>query len=119
MSISFNPNANPIDPFRTPDGYFGDFTARIMDRIPKETISVKPVRRTLWQVVRPYLSAAAVIAVVALGTKALQQGTPATGYGSATQTVVATADDNLSQDELYSYLMLDDQSIYAYNNDQQ
>ncbi len=120
MTNPFTSTTPATDPFRMPDGYMDDFTTRLMARIPEpEHVSVKPIRRSLWQTVRPYLSAAAVVAVVALGTKALQQNTPASGYETATQTTVANASDNTQQDELYSYLMLDDSSLYNYNNEQQ
>lgn len=119
MTTHFNPDARPADPFRIPEGYFDSFTARMMDRIPQPEVQKKPIRLSLWQSLRPYVSAAAVIAVVALGTKAMQNATPATGYDNNAKTVVATANDNASQDDLYSYLMLDDQSIYAYNYEQQ
>lgn len=113
MTIPFNPTANPVNPFRMPDGYIDDFTSRLMARIPEPQEAAKPVRRTLWQTLRPYLSAAAVIAVVAIGTKTLQQRKPAMGYANNTQTAEATVADNAIQDELYTYLMLDDQSLYT------
>ena len=118
MTIPFNSTANPVNPFRMPDGYIDDFASRLMVRIPEPSEAVKPVRRTLWQTVRPYLSAAAVVAVVALGTKALQRSEPATGYANDTQAAVVTVADNSSQDEFYSYLMLDDQSLYTYDYEQ-
>lgn len=117
MTIPFNPTADPVNPFRMPDGYIDNFASRLMARIPETSETVKPVRRTLWQVVRPYLSAAAVVAVVALGTKALRQREPASGYAN-TQTAVVTVADKSSQNELYTYLMLDDQSLYTYDYEQ-
>ncbi len=119
MTIPLNSSASSQQPFRVPEGYFETLTSRVMAHIPETTSPAAPQRRTLWQIVRPYLSAAAVVAVVALGTKSLQQSVPAAGYQQEVQTQVATAADNLLNDELYSYLMLDDQSLYNYSDEQQ
>ncbi|MBP3227845.1 MAG: hypothetical protein J6M53_03555 [Bacteroidaceae bacterium] len=117
MTIPFNPAAEPVSPFRIPDGYFDTLTERVMAHVPEQAPAVQLPRRSLWQVVRPYLSAAAVVAVVALGTKALQRAEPAAGYAAPTQFSVATAPSNALSDDLYSYLMLDDQSLYAFNDE--
>lgn len=45
-----------------PDGYFADFTARMMERIPQDTPCTGAERRTLWQRVRPYVYMAAMFA---------------------------------------------------------
>lgn len=118
MNTPFKLPTPAVPPFRVPEQYFSDFTDRVMAHIPETTSAHKPLKLSLWQAVRPYLSAAAVVAVVAIGTKALQQTTPATGYGNETQLSAVTAEPTESQDELYSYLMPDDQSFYAYQDEQ-
>ena len=118
MNTPFTLPTPAESPFRVPEQYFSDFTSRMMARIPEAKSVEKPHSRSLWQTLRPYLSAAAVVAVVALGTKALQRTTPAPGYGMETQYSAASIDQADSQDEFYSYLMLDDQTIYAYQDEQ-
>lgn len=119
MNTPFTLPTTPDSPFRVPEAYFSDFTSRMMARIPEPVTNVKPLKPTIWQMVRPYLSAAAVIAVIALGTKAMQHNNTATSYPHEKQlsTVVTTPTD--SQDELYSYLMLDEQSLYNYQDELQ
>ncbi|MBQ7635193.1 MAG: hypothetical protein IJS89_06455 [Bacteroidaceae bacterium] len=118
MTIQFNPDAPRCDAFKVPDRYFDALPARVMARIPEVAAEERTVRRPLWHVLRPYLSAAAVVAVVALGTKAIQQREPAAGYGMQTQSAAVVAEENIQQDELYSYLMVDDHNLYPYSDEQ-
>ena len=104
MNTPFTLPSTPDTPFRVPEAYFSDFTSRMMARIPE---------------VRPYLSAAAVIAVIALGTKAMQHNNPATDYPDEKQLSTVSTTPTDSQDELYSYLMLDEQSLYNYQDELQ
>lgn len=50
------------DGMTVPEGYFSDFQARMESMLPEHKIVERPVNRTRWQIVRPYVYLAAMFA---------------------------------------------------------
>lgn len=63
QQLSNIPNKNP---FRVPDGYFDDFSARLQHRIDAEKIIVPSQRNRFIRILKPALSLAASLALIAL-----------------------------------------------------
>ncbi|MDR1161175.1 MAG: hypothetical protein LBK45_02440 [Tannerellaceae bacterium] len=57
-------------PFKTPEGYFEDFTSRMMSQLPEKKYE-QPKKVTLMERVRPWLYMAAVFAGLGLFFKAI------------------------------------------------
>lgn len=60
---------NPLYPYSTPEGYFGDFKSRLMDRIREEERAeelLEQHKRPILEVLKPYLYLAAMFVGLAL-----------------------------------------------------
>jgi hypothetical protein len=53
------------DPFKVPEGYFEEFTARVMEQLPELSVE-KPKMTNLWERVKPYIYMAALFAGISL-----------------------------------------------------
>ena len=107
------------NPFRVPENYFEDFTARMMSRLPAEEETTTKVvsmdshkRHSKW--VSWLTTAAAVLAGVVIGLYIVdnQQQTPA-----PTTTLTYAAVQSVSEDEyedVAEYAMIDAGDVYAY-----
>lgn len=121
-------------PFKVPEGYFADFTTRLMAQIP-EAATVAPVAlqckaggyprpgfTPASRIVRfiPWLGTASVAALVALFA---QINIPAT-YDKgdvmpelSLQTSTMTSEEAAEADALYDYMMLDNSNLVSYASD--
>ena len=54
-----------VDPFKTPEGYFENFTNGIMSQLP-DVVREDPVNVNLWQKIRPWVYMAAMFAGIVL-----------------------------------------------------
>lgn len=95
---------------RVPEGYFDDLAVRVMARIPKEeettsTATLVPRRRRWWMW---SMGAAAAIALV----MGFVQMLPSLTQGGAEET--ALLDDDVYEQQVLDYAMVDDADIYAY-----
>lgn len=107
------------NPFRVPENYFEDFTARMMSRLPAEEETTTNVvsmdgnrRRNKW--VSWLTTAAAILAGVVIGLFIVdnQQQTPA-----PTTTPTYASVQNASEDDyedIAEYAMIDAGDVYAY-----
>lgn len=119
MQFNFNSQQQPRDPFVVPEGYFDTFASRLMAQLPEAEApaSVAPVRMTLLQRLKPWLSAAAVIAVVAVCTQALRHRVPQLTQHNYTHTAQASSAD-VEADNLSNFYLFDNQAIYDYTTEQ-
>ena len=106
------------NPFRTPEGYFEDFTPRLMARIQSEStqaparpttiqLTVKPVRRLI------RYAAAAVIAGICIGTGTYLYNQRSNASSPAAMMADYVLDDD-DLDEVLEYEMLDNNQIAYY-----
>lgn len=93
------------NPFRVPDGYFDEFTARLMEQIPKDGGQAKTLSLRSW------LYAAACIAVAAVMVLTYYFQQPMEAQPSVASTETNT--DNTYIDEVADYAMIDNAEIYA------
>ena len=103
------------NPFKVPEGYFEQLTAKVMDRLPEK----KRVRKTVFRQLRPWLYAAACvcfgvfIAAIAFSNKTENAATPQQVAVTTEQTETDVYySDNYIEEEA-NYAMVDNQEIYA------
>ncbi len=103
------------NPFTLPDGYFEDFTRRLMEQLPTEnTHAAKRSQTVTWRRIAPWISTAAVFCGLLFGAHAyLQQ--------SESAYAVSLLDDETSSSYSDEYIeaiidnsMMDDYTIYCY-----
>lgn len=87
------------DGMRVPDGYFADFARRMEAALPEqpwEKPEAKPVPRTLWQAVRPYVYMAAMFAGIWCMMNLFDLIRPATSsvYPEGNSTLTAAINDD-------------------------
>ena len=93
------------NPFRVPEGYFDQLSARVMEQLPERQRKSRLVQLRPW-----YYAAACVAAVAVMGlTFHFHAGT---GQSSAVA-YAETNTDNTYIDEAADYAMLDNNEIYA------
>lgn len=65
MSTDINNNHNSLkdNPFKVPNGYFEDFSAKVMARLPDYPVAQeKPLNLSVWKRIMPYVALAAMFA---------------------------------------------------------
>lgn len=101
------------NPFTVPEGYFEQFTERLMEQLPDLPAAEEaetPVI-TLWQRVKPWFYLAAMFAGVIFSAKLFLQ----TAEGQAD--TVAQTEEQLTDEEIdtmMEYAMVDDYTLYRY-----
>ena len=107
------------NPFRVPENYFEDFTARMMSRLPAEEEATTNVvsmdghrRRNKW--VSWLTTAAAILAGVVIGLFIVdnQQQSPAPTTAPTYASVQNTSEDDY--EDIAEYAMIDAGDVYAY-----
>ncbi len=103
------------NPFRTPDGYFEQFAAKMTAQLPEQpqhTQKAKPVllEKARRVALRPWLYAAACVAAVAVLGLTFLFNQPETAQP---QPAIAQSVDNTFIDEAADYVMIDNMDIYA------
>lgn len=107
------------DPFAVPQGYFEQLHANLASRLPlalAEPQKARIVPLTGWQRVRPWLSAAAVVALMAITTHTLRSRVAADAQ-YVTTGIIAMNGETAESDAVYDYLMLNSNSIYEEYDD--
>lgn len=107
-----NKLAGKHNPFKIPDGYFEDFTEKLMERLPDSV--VVPQEVTLWQRVKPWVYMAAMFGGLMFAIKSMQwishrNDSPATN--------IAVNVKNIPEEELdpmVQQTLMDDYSLYEY-----
>lgn len=102
------------NPFTVPEGYFGQLTAQVMDRLPEK----KPAKVAIMKRLRPWLYAAACVCVgVFVAAVAFNQQTEDL---QGQQQMANMGQENVNYysdsyiDEAADYAMIDSQEIYSY-----
>ena len=98
-------------PFRVPEGYFSDFSAKMMEQLPETTARTIPMPTSRWHKWRPYVAAASVCAVI-FGAGLFYSNhfaEPAPSYTAAKATAVESTIDQAAD-----YVMIDNEDIYSY-----
>lgn len=112
-------------PFKVPEGYFDDFTVRMMDQLPGQAVVRQAVvcdlKPSLWKRYRKAIAVAAasvVVGMMGLGTY-LHNGKTATDKEQLAGTASsATATSSYSSADAFAdYAMLDTDDMYAYMAD--
>lgn len=119
------------NPYNVPEGYFDNFTGKMMDRLPERTFDDLPARRvTLWDKVKPIVYLAAMFAGIALmfavADDIMRGGktdTPATNVAANSENMTVPAGDSdidMAADYC-NYVLneteMDDYSMYLYMED--
>lgn len=110
-------------PFKVPEGYFDDFAARMMERLPDQG-DVRPavfreLRPSLWQRWRKAACVAAAcvaVGVVGVGAYMHHEG-GARGNAQVAAAQAQAAPSYSSADAFADYAMLDSDDMYAYMAD--
>lgn len=104
-------------PFTTPEGYFDDLTARIMEQIPDNTAKdnltacavSQPRHRQLWSNITTVAASLVLIAMVAARLLSAPDSPKQSAQSDAQQ--ISTEDYN---EELMNYAMMDNMDVYCY-----
>lgn len=110
------------NPFSVPDGYFDEFSSRIMSRLPKEsnTKVFEPVKITRGSFMMKIISIAASVLLV-LGVTGLffnKSNIHDKKVGTASNHIVNTVVSDTYIDQAADYAMMDNQDIYACLSDE-
>lgn len=101
-------------PFTVPEGYFEQFTEKLMGQLPDTTHNAEerdtPVI-SLWQRVKPWIYLAAMFSGVMFSAKVFL-GTDAGQAESMAQTEEVLTDEEI--DTMMEYAMVDDYTLYRY-----
>ena len=98
-------------PFRVPDNYFSDFTAKMMEQLPETTARTVTMQTSRWQRWRPFVAAASVCAII-FGSGLFyfnHQTETDASYTAANSTAVES-----TLDQAADYAMIDNNDIYSY-----
>lgn len=101
------------NPFKVPEGYFGQFTAQLMDQLPEKEQKPAPVvrlhRTRSWHMVR-YAVAAAICGIAFLGTYFLRLAHSNPESSMAYQSTNAETEE-VYMDDLLDYAMVSNHEI--------
>lgn len=101
------------NPFKVPENYLEDFTENFMARLPEEHKLPSPRRLSLWNRIVPYLSTAAVIALVFTATRSFHESFHTEfNKGYTENTGLTSKAETTESDAAYDYLMIDALSLY-------
>ena len=110
---------DPVNCFQMPDGYFDELKSKVFYRIHSEEVrEAEPVpeKRSLLDVLRPYLYLAAMFVGMALLFKALPLITPPGATNTEEAQVQAMSDEEpiheISEEEFRQYLLEETQDEY-------
>ena len=105
------------NPFKTPEGYFENFTRNIMEQLPEKEIQAVP-ETTLWHRIRPWMYMAAMFCGLMFGARLFLHDTETTQEESASslQLFSSTLPDEYI-DPIVDQTMMDDYTLYQYLTD--
>ena len=97
-------------PYSTPEGYFDDFTARLLERLPEVEAAPEP-RVTRWSRVKPWVYMAAMFCGLMLSVRMLV----GTGGGDSDMTGETISGYTVEElDAIMDKTMMDDYTLYQY-----
>jgi hypothetical protein len=103
-------------PFKVPNGYFEDFAAQMMDKLPEREARIIEMKPRGWRKYRPFAYAAACVcaAIFCVGTYLHSSNGDEMG-----QTVASVQPKSTYSaiDEVADYTMMDNVDFYAYMSD--
>lgn len=107
-------------PFKVPEGYFDDFTTKIMAQIPGEpeavgqtAVSAPEQKVTLFARIKPYLYLAAMISGLAFGVKVYKYQQQYYAQKHQTVATVTPTQADSYVDEICDFAMIDDHDVFA------
>lgn len=98
-------------PFRVPEDYFQDFSAKMMAQLPETTARTVIMHTSRWRRWRPYVAAASVCAVI-FGAGLFYNTHYADSVPAHTAAKAVAVDTNI--DQAADYVMIDNEDIYSY-----
>lgn len=103
-------------PFKVPNGYFEDFAAQMMDKLPEREAKVIKMKPSGWRRFRPIAYAAACVcaAIFCVGTYLHSNSGDELSQNVATVQPKSTYS---AIDEVADYTMMDNVDFYAYVSD--
>lgn len=113
-------NKDKKNPFSVPDGYFQNFNAEIMNKLPEKSIEKKPKVIPLWKHASRWVSAAAILtAVVFIGLEYMNSGTGSINNAKSMTPSKVVAVENVSNNnndyEYYEFIQ-DEAARLAYRD---
>lgn len=108
------------DPFKAPEGYFGQFTARLMEQLPEKDsgCAMQPhrTRRLLRLTFIRYAAAAAVCGAIAFGTSrlAIRHNSMERNVTGTTYAAAPTGTDDVYIEDALDYAMVSNNEIALY-----
>ena len=104
-------------PFKVPNGYFEDFAAQMMDKLPEKEAQIVRMKPHGWKKYRPFAYAAACVcaAIFCVGTY-LHSNSSEEQLSQNVATVQPTSTYS-AIDEVADYTMMDNVDFYAYVSD--
>ena len=102
------------NPFKVPEGYFADFTSKMMDKLPEKMKVPENARISTWTKLKPLLYMAAMFVGAALIIRVASSG-----YESSSKNMASADEDSVViSDEMIDYAVegtrMDDYSLYVY-----
>lgn len=102
------------NPFKVPEGYFADFTSKMMDKLPEKMQVPENARVSTWTKLKPLLYMAAMFVGAALIIRVASSR-----YESSSKNMASTDEDSVViSDEMIDYAVegtrMDDYSLYVY-----
>ena len=102
------------NPFKVPEGYFADFTSKMMDKLPEKMKMPENARISTWTKLKPLLYMAAMFVGAALIIRVASSG-----YESSSKNMASADEDSVViSDEMIDYAVegtrMDDYSLYVY-----
>ena len=106
-------------PFKVPEGYFEDFAAQMMDKLPEQEAKVIRMKPQGWKKFRPFAYAAACVcaAIFCVGTYLHQNNASGNELSQSVATTVQPKSTYSAIDEVADYTMMDNVDFYAYVSD--
>lgn len=118
-NISNSPKSNwpKRNGMTVPEGYFEDFTTRMMAKIPDEVIRPAEVKRSTWQIIKPYAYMAALFAgaylmlnIFNIGSSMRQSTSPVSS--ASMQDLLADVVNTNTFAYLDDYISMSDSEVY-------
>lgn len=105
------------NPFKTPEGYFENFTRNIMEQLPEKEIQAVP-ETTLWHRIRPWVYMAAMFCGLMFGARLfLNDAEPSTQESASSLMLFSSALPDEYIDQILDQTMMDDYTLYQYLTD--
>lgn len=104
------------NPFKVPDGYFTDFTQKLMNKLPEKEILYANQEVTLWQRVKPWIYMTAMFCGIMLSVRIFVDKPNKDEFPTISQSMI----DSLSDEEwqiIIERSMIDEYTLYQFLTD--